>query len=211
MKTFLLGFLLLYSFYIYSQDIIGVRLGLGIPVGSFGKSELDNKDAAFAMTGFSTELNYTYMKNRNLGLMLMYSYQNNPLDVHSLVGESLYNDSEVESKGWRFNRFYGGIITNFALDDRLRLTPRLLLGMQIISTPELYFKSQSGNLNTNIIVESETDLAFGYLVGVGGQIIMSDLIDVCLTLDYTNANSKFNNNNVPTGTLLLRTGINFNL
>ncbi len=54
-------------------------LGVSVPIGQYLKDDTNSKKSGFAQTGYLVQITCDWMGNKDMGLAIQYTYQNNPI------------------------------------------------------------------------------------------------------------------------------------
>ena len=186
------------AFSTHAQDgerfSIGVSAGTGIPVGLWGKKDIENgKATGFTQRGKAYNLSLTYKLGKgNYGLTSLIGRQINTVDTkayadaYSRINEG--GDYKVESDDWRVNQFMlGGFVTK-PLSQKLDIDLRVLAGVVHAGRPATDIFDGDFNYSTSTGTYSTS---FAYTLGTGIKYHIGKRLDLLVNVDYLNAKPEF--------------------
>jgi hypothetical protein len=170
----------------YFSEII---IGMAVPLGNFGRSDLNNTQSGFAKTGGFLFAGYGKMYNNRIGFEVAISLNVNPLDPKIDQLKKVGNPEEYHHDvGWVIINCLIG--PHFSLPmKRFAFDVRILAGLMDARRPSfqnIYYGAYFATLEENV----GHGYAFVYQFGAGLRHPISKKVDLKLSIDYFRAAPK---------------------
>jgi hypothetical protein len=179
--------------------LFDINGGAAIPVGDFGKKDVQKPEAGIARIGLTGGVTATVKLAKFVGLSVAYNYQMNGVDEEAIKSSMmLYNPGvtfAVNATRWVATGFYGGLYFTFpvAAEERVSLDFNFKAGMPKFVIPELSITgSYRGNSATTWQREVETH-ALAFTGGMGIQYKASDQAALRVGISFLQAKPEFKN------------------
>jgi opacity protein-like surface antigen len=202
-KIFLLTFLLILPFLIFSQEAVkktespateGLYLdasaGGAFPMGFYAKSDIKNSNSGFATNGFLAQFNLDWLGKDNYGLGLQYTFQYNPFK-NSVKNDTLTGMSQALGTGsWTNHYLMAGLVV-LKFFHKVYFEGKILAGVILSSSP--LFKTidaQTHNPSNN------TGTGFAWGVQVGAGYAVSPRVTLKASIEYLTGNPKIHHQSV---------------
>ena len=198
MRTLLLSIFLLNLTLAYAQRI-DLQVGMALPNGEFGNSDIVKNENSFATSGYTVALQADYNIWKMFGLIGKLNYSTfgfnsgtyeNQLNQNPASGTSV----SIENNGGfsSTSAMVGGEMT--LGKKRLTVDLRLMTGFLTLTDNGLtYTTTYSGQTYTQrIFSQKDAAIAFGW--GLSARYLFSNNIYVSMNLDNVYANTSFNKN-----------------
>jgi hypothetical protein len=192
----------------YSQSdnwFFSFSMGGSLPLGTFVKTDIDNKESGYAKNGFTLLLDATYPVSNHWGLKGMALVNTNPVDRNWLgtkletrmnavpisVADADREFLSLKVNSWMWNALLAGPV--FTLNfDRVFWDLQVLGGMNVAYLPQqkLQYEKPSNNwyyLDRNT---STTNVSYGLSAGTAFRFPVTDRINLRVGVDYYRSNAK---------------------
>lgn len=188
-----------------SNGLIDIQGGWALPAGDFALSNIIQREAGYAKSGFNFKAGIQYDIAPFIGLALQYQYTQNPVDSKELMddwhnaattlGPTEYILNAYSSNPWRLNGVLMGIYypfktTKTTLD--LRLLGGLFSGVLPESEENVTERSTSQTYNFKNIENKSSGL--GFQAGIKIRYQLYEQLVLSSSIDYTQTTLDFEDN-----------------
>lgn len=192
--VFAVALLTLFTAPLSAQDqpaLLGIRVGMGAPMGDFGSTDVDKEGAGLATEGAVFDLDLAYRMNKHFGVFGLVRGTGNATNakVVSRDYEALGLDVKVEPGTWVTVGLYAGGIGFFPMNERWAFTARAAVGYASVTSPVLKLGTRDGAILFRR--ESAVVGAPAYLFGVGIKGDVGARLSVLVNLDMMGAEANF--------------------
>jgi len=187
---------------VYSQTnnwYFSLSMGGSVPLGTFSKTDINNKESGYAKSGFDLMLDATYPLNNHWGLKGAMFMSTNPVDLNGLGTklETRMNAASITVAD--ADRKYLSLLTNSWMWNSLLVGPvytvninranwdfQLLGGMNVAYLPQqkMQYEKPSNSwyyLDKNT---TTTSVSYGIMAGTAFRFPVSDRINLRVGIDY---------------------------
>ena len=168
-------------------------------MGTFLKTDIDNKESGYAKNGFALLLDATYPLSNHWGLRGMALMSTNPVDrnwlgtkletrmraFYPVIQDADRQFLSLRANSWMWNALLAGPVYTINFD-RIYLDFQVLGGMNVAYLPQqkLLYEKPANNwfyLDRNT---STTNVSYGLLAGTAFRFPITDRINLRVGIDY---------------------------
>jgi hypothetical protein len=181
--------------------MIGVSVGAGIPVMAFGKSDtLAHSDTThtngWAKTGFHFNLNAAYKFTDNIGAMVMIGGNMNGFNSSAYTTQHVpalpsgFTDTYTGTSYYVGSYLVGPLVV-LPVGDKFAIHIRALFGLMTMKYSQLTdtYSNPGGSGNSVYTISGAS--SFGYNIGAGVKIGMTDKLGFVANVDYLGGNPTY--------------------
>jgi hypothetical protein len=196
------------------QSAISLSIGAALPIGDFGKKDLDDASSGFSKLGPSMRLTARFPSNKRFGITTTLFTQLNPLDIKTMAEEfnsaTFYRPSiffwdgssplptipvmTTQFRNWHFEKdrwfmlgLLAGVYGNYSLkNNKTFLTASLLTGATYVGSPKLHGSSIESTQSATIHQESSHGIGFSSSVTFGITHELNKKLSCKASIDYLN-------------------------
>lgn len=176
---------------------LGFSFGISEPTGDFGNNDITKAESGFATTGRSISLQYEYRLDNRISFTLDFGVNAFEVDVNSIAREAtgqfpngFTGTYEIAASGHVVSHnLVGARFRNGNNNSALYINPYIGFGRMIVSDLSITLSS-FGETTRSETEEVISDPAFLYGFSVGGDIYLSQVVDLRLNLGYLAGNFK---------------------
>jgi len=174
------------------KNMVGVKIGVGIPVGKFAKTDDTQDDSGYAKAGLMAELNYARKLNDRYTLMFVARDAAFKFDINTFAAIST-RKTKVPWQGtadpWSvLSLCLGGSRTINSTNEKLLVTSKALIGIAFATTPEVILTY--GPASIDMLPDNATSPAI--ILGLGVKYKSnSGKISFLFDADYATVNATF--------------------
>ena len=180
-----------------SKGYVALSLGLGIPLGDFASTDLQNENAGLALGGGVFDISFAYLIGKQFGISAALKGQSWAVDAQGVANELAQIDPtaswEVESTPWGAGGLWLGPYGSFEVSTKTNLELRAQLGFITATSPEMTITASSGATSSTATQLSSTGSTIAYLIGIGFKVNLGKSKRVCFLshMDYTSMEPEF--------------------
>jgi hypothetical protein len=196
------------------QPVISLSVGAALPVGDFGKKDLNDVASGFAKLGPSLRLAARFPSNKRFGITGTLFTQLNPLDIKAMAEEfnsaTFYRPAmfswdgasplpsipvtTTQFRNWHFEKdrwfmagLMAGVYGNYTLkNNKTFLTASLLTGATYVGSPKLQGSSIESTQSATIHQESSHGIGFTSSASFGIIHELNNKLSFTTSIDYLN-------------------------
>ncbi len=206
MKNLVSVFLLLFGIPALAQNVgyMSINLGPSIPIRDFGNTDISNKSAGLAKTGFIVEGTISFKIGKYAGISALFRGQKNWLDNVAIEDkiERQYRsgDITIESTSWSMGGFMIGPYASFPISRNVSFDTRGAVGFLYARAPQIkstYYGYGSGWTKQS---EADSKATFSYMFGLGFKFNLSAKTCLLTNIDYLGSKPEFTDVKVTSST-----------
>lgn len=194
---FCLGFSLIAQESSFRTHRVGFSFGIAEPTGDFGSNDITKAESGFATTGRRIAIQYEYRLDELVSFTLDFGVNAFEVDVNSIAREltgqfpnGFTGTYEIAASGHVISHnLIGGRFRKADKNSALYINPYIGFGRMLVSDLSIVINS-FGETTRSETPEVISEPAFLYGFSVGGDIYLSQLIDLRLNLAYLAGNFK---------------------
>jgi opacity protein-like surface antigen len=186
-----------------SKSFIGVSVGAGIPMGDYGSiakqysaAADSNKTKGYASTGFHFNVKAGHLFSDNVGAMIQIGGNMNGFDkADYLSANDLPTSATFTATSYYIGSYLVGPYVSFPIGGKLSFDIRALVGLMTASFTQVTNSGTNPGFPPLIPATTYSDVTkpnlaycFGYNVGAGLKLNMTDKMGLALGLDYLGGN-----------------------
>ena len=182
--------------------VVSASVGVSVPVGKYQNNDRLDTASGYAKPGVNYNLAFSWKFIDNFGIAWVIGGMAHTLDntsadkyFYSSTSPIIWNSLE---KYYAFRYYMGGLYFNdWASDEtRFSLNARILYGRIDVDMPELGVSGKNDKGNIALAMKSASLTTHGFLVGLGGRIILTTNVALMLNMDYIISTSDFGNRDI---------------
>jgi len=176
----------------FKKHKFGMGLGLSSPIGDFADNNVNNSDAGFAKAGFGYRIYYNYNFSKYLGLEIAFTDAYNGFDGDAI--SRAYSDNDmywsVSANSWNHIGIMSGLCINVPID-KLTVNFKLLGGLILSNSPEIYYSVQADNFYYSQTSYSDFSVGNVANIGVGFSYTFDNGFGLSYLTDFNFAQAEY--------------------
>ena len=142
-QLFIITLLMLTSIFSFAQltsttktnkkFVIALTGGPSVPVGKFGKKDINSEKAGFARFGYNLNLNFNYQADKNFGITSTILYSRHKLNIDEI--KKVYTEPNLSVDHYQYYGILAGPMATVNLSDKVMLDFKLMAGLAEANAP----------------------------------------------------------------------------
>ena len=142
-QLFIITLLMLTSIFSFAQltsktksdkkFVFALTGGPSVPVGKYGKKDINSEKAGFARFGYNLNLNFNYQADKNFGITSTIIYSRHKLNIDEV--KKYYSEPNLSVDHYQYYGILAGPMATVSLSDKVMLDFKLMAGVAEANSP----------------------------------------------------------------------------